>query len=426
MTRDLRLTQLLWPVVGIVVALLGVALASERGVEPRWSPRVVLVLALCLRLLFLFRPPELSDDIYRYLWDGASTLDGRNPYALAPADISPSDPELLRLRALVNHPDLVTIYPPAAQLLFVVGRALSGGALGMKALLVVLDLASCLLMLRLLRRAELPAWRLALYAWHPLPILEIAASGHIDGAGVFTLLSAFALLATASPRARAVIASGAAFAAAVMTKLFPLALMPCLLALAARRDRAKVALFAAAALVITALLTLPFLPEIGNGVRTLSTYAHRWEFAGFAFRNLRRLLGEGAAARQLLAALFVLIAARQYRPLLRAHEDLAPAMRAVLRAAYGVSVAFLCLTPTLHAWYGLYLGALLPFAAGPAGLALSGSLFLGYQVLRRYAIDGQWVESDAVSTAIVLVPAITIIVARVIRARRAREGDATH
>jgi hypothetical protein len=94
--------------------------AGERG-EVGWSPAVIIILAAVFRILFLFRPPDLSDDIYRYLWDGLQTLNGHNPYAAAPSAIPHHDETSRSLLALINHPDLVTIYPPGAQLVFAGG-----------------------------------------------------------------------------------------------------------------------------------------------------------------------------------------------------------------------------------------------------------------------------------------------------------------
>src|SRR5260370_28880371 len=46
----------------------------------------VLVLAGIFRLSIVFAPPYLSDDIYRYVWDGRVQAAGINPYRYVPAD----------------------------------------------------------------------------------------------------------------------------------------------------------------------------------------------------------------------------------------------------------------------------------------------------------------------------------------------------
>ncbi len=77
---DLRLAvPMLLAVAAVVTALLGLAALLAQHGRLRWSPALILTLAAGLRLLFLFRPPELSDDVFRYLWDGLWLLHGHNP-----------------------------------------------------------------------------------------------------------------------------------------------------------------------------------------------------------------------------------------------------------------------------------------------------------------------------------------------------------
>jgi hypothetical protein len=113
---ELRLAApLLIGVTALMATLLALSLYCGERVKVLWPPTVILAVALVLRMLFLFAPPQLSDDIYRYQWDGGNLLRGVNPYAAAPSAITPP-PELKDVHAKINHPDYVTIYPPAAQL----------------------------------------------------------------------------------------------------------------------------------------------------------------------------------------------------------------------------------------------------------------------------------------------------------------------
>jgi hypothetical protein len=167
---DLRLAvPTLIGVTAGVVGLLAFALyAGEKGAV-NWSPVMIMVVAGMLRALFLCCQPELSDDIYRYLWDGIRSLAGHNPYSLAPIEVKPQTETLAQLLESVNHARLVTVYPPAAQVVFMAGSAPGGTVLGFKVLLAVMDLGTCAVILRLLSRLQLPAWRATLYAWHSLP-----------------------------------------------------------------------------------------------------------------------------------------------------------------------------------------------------------------------------------------------------------------
>ncbi|KAB0670411.1 hypothetical protein F6V30_09685 [Oryzomonas sagensis] len=389
-----------------------------------WSPAVILAVALVLRLLFLFAPPQLSDDSYRYLWDGSRVLHGINPYAAAPAAVRPP-PELAAVHARINHPGYVTIYPPMAQVIFAGGAALGGAITGLKALLVLLDLGLCLLVALLLKRLEQPVWRAALYAWNPLPLLEIAGSGHVDGAGLTMLIGSFCLLAADRRNAPAsggrpwpFLLSGALLAAAGLVKLFPFILAPLLFLMVPPGRRRY---FAAGFLGGLAALLLPFLPHLANMAATLDAYARNWEFAGFAFHILRTATGSGTAARMLLSSSFLLVAATIT---LRCIGSIgcgiptAAGMRRALGASYAIAMAFLLFTPTLQPWYALCLAVFLPFCAGPAGLVLCWAVFLAYRVQLPYFIQGQWLESMPVTAAIFLAPVTAYLAGRLFGGKR--------
>ena len=395
--------------VGVTAAfatlLAGILYLGERG-KVAWSPAVILTVALLLRLMFLFSPPHLSDDIYRYLWDGSTTLGGSNPYAAAPATVTPP-PGLATTHSHINHPKYVTIYPPAAQVVFAGGAALGGTITGLKALLVLLDLGLCVLLIVLLKRLEMPVWRAVLYAWNPLPVVEIAGSGHVDGAGLTMLMGALCLLV---PRRRngvrgwPFLLSGALLAAAGLVKLFPFVLAPLLFLLVPKGRRSWfVAGFAAS---LTALI-VPFLPHFTNMFTSLDVYARNWEFAGFAFTILRSLTGSGTVARLILSAAFLFsVAAILLRFIRSSNCSASPATHAfqTLNAGYATAMALLLLTPTLQPWYALCLAAFLPFSTGPAGLTLCWAVFLTYQVQIPYFILGQWSENPLVTAAVFLAP----------------------
>jgi alpha-1,6-mannosyltransferase len=51
---------------------------------------LLLIPGIILRLIIFPADPIQEDDYYRYLWDGAVTAEGYNPYASAPAEVLPS------------------------------------------------------------------------------------------------------------------------------------------------------------------------------------------------------------------------------------------------------------------------------------------------------------------------------------------------
>ena len=90
------------------------------------SRRALMLLLTCAaaaRLLCAASPPVLSDDLYRYVWDGRVQAAGINPYLHAPAAGALHALRDTEVHPRVNHPDVRTIYPPLAQILFVAARA---------------------------------------------------------------------------------------------------------------------------------------------------------------------------------------------------------------------------------------------------------------------------------------------------------------
>ncbi|MBJ6725150.1 glycosyltransferase 87 family protein [Geomesophilobacter sediminis] len=411
---ELRLcVPLLIGVTAVVTVALAAAVCGPIAV-PR-SPVAILAVALLLRLMFLFHPPQLSDDVYRYVWDETRTVAGVNPYAHAPGAVTPSD-ELREIHSRINHPQFPTIYPPAAQLIFAAGAALHPSVVALKAVLVALDLLFCYALLVLLQRVGLPAGRAVLYAWNPLPVLEIAGSGHVDGAGVaLTAAALLLLLPEGGDGARCrwwrYAGAGALAAVAALVKLFPLALTPVLILLVPRRWRP---VFAATFVTTMGLLIAAFLPDLANLVFSLKQYALNWEFAGGAFTVLRGVLGSGPAARLFLIGAFAAtVAIVTWRVQVGRCEAAGERDRALagVESCYCVAFAFLVLTPTLQPWYALWLAGFLPFCGGPAGIVLCWAVLLTYRVQIPYFILGEWTESGYVTFAVAAAPLIAGIAA---------------
>ena len=207
----------------------GVVLVRGPARLPRWGVKAILGIGLVARLMVLAVPPQVSTDVYRYVWDGRVQAAGINPYRYIPAD-----PALARLRderpgATAIYPNInrretaPTIYPPAAQLLFAAVGQVWPSLYGMKAAMLLMDLVATGALLLLLRAAGRPAGQILIWAWNPLVIWEFAGAGHIDAASCAFI--ALALLAAARGRGGW---AGAAIGGAVLFKLLPAALFPAL------------------------------------------------------------------------------------------------------------------------------------------------------------------------------------------------------
>ena len=142
---------------------------------------LILGLGIVLRGFVLLYDPILSNDIYRYIWDGRVQAAGINPYRYYPAHEALASLRDPAIYANINRPDYaVTIYPPVAQFFFLIVTRVSESVTMMRLALLGCEAGIVAVILLLLRRIGRPATRIVAYVWHPLPIWEIANSGHID------------------------------------------------------------------------------------------------------------------------------------------------------------------------------------------------------------------------------------------------------
>jgi alpha-1,6-mannosyltransferase len=190
----------------------------------RWTFAIILATALGCRLVCLFSPPFLSTDIFRYVWDGWVQAARINPYRYIPAD-----PHLAFLRDLDIYPNINrrtyahTIYPPGAQMLFLLITRIGGTVRWMKLGMVGLEALTIWILVKLLAALGLRREQVLIYAWHPLLLWEVASSGHVDGAALPFIALALWFYVRHKPAA-----TGVALAAATLIKLYPIVLFPAL------------------------------------------------------------------------------------------------------------------------------------------------------------------------------------------------------
>ena len=421
---------------------------------------LIWAVAILARLALLPLAPELSDDIYRYLWDGHLLTQGVNPYAHPPGDEA-----LAALRTPwhgeINHPEVPTIYPPLSQLLFGAVALLGGAATGSgdagtltggtialasapiiaaKLVWLCFDLGCGLLLHRIARRTgRNPAPVLIWYLWSPLLIVETAWSAHFDAVGLF-LLAALILVAgsrerSRAPTSRAPLAdaptagiplakapiSGALLAAATLVKFAPAAALPVLVR---RHGPAPLLTFAA----VCAAFYLPFAtigplggvgPLDGVGLSALTeglrTYARHWTANEGAFAVIAAILRDPVQARAAATALVLAVVAYvTWRRL--------PVERALL----WIIGAGLLLSPTVHPWYVLWVLPMAALRGNRPFLLLGGLVFLGYWGLASYQATGFWPQ-PLWNRAAIWVPVWALLLADLVagfgRARARTAGD---
>lgn len=292
--------------------------------RPGWGPGALFGAAIGVRLILLAVPPGLSDDLYRYLWEGHVAALGGNPYVHPPADpawdaLGP-DP----IRSLVNHAEVPSAYPPLAIWLWAGLGRLCYDPLSVRLFVGLADALGAFVLARVLAgrgRSLGAAW---LYALHPLGAVESAVGGHIDLVAFLCLLLAI----HAWDRGR----TGVGWATAgALLKLFPVVVVP---TLARRRPWVLVP-----AAVVAILVALPFLDTGPTLLRGIGTYTRHWAFNAPIYKTLSVVMGD-------LGYRLVAIPIGAATVAWAAFHRRDPA-----EVALWAGGAFVLLSPTLHPWY---------------------------------------------------------------------------
>jgi alpha-1,6-mannosyltransferase len=150
---------------------------------------LILGIGMALRIYVLLFDPLLSSDIFRYVWDGRVQAAGINPYRYFPAHDALAHLRDATIFPGINRTDYaVTIYPPVAEFFFLIVTRIGENVTVMRLALLGCEAVSVTLIMLFLRRMERPTTRVVAYFWHPLPIWEVANSGHVDALAVALML----------------------------------------------------------------------------------------------------------------------------------------------------------------------------------------------------------------------------------------------
>lgn len=351
---------------------------------------VLLVVGSAMRLSQFQAAPILETDFFRYLWDGALTAHGLDPYRFTPNQVLAGDvPPPWRDQAAeagaivhrINHPWLRTIYPPTAQAAFALAHWIAPFSLdGLRAVWFLLDSLIVLMILTMLRGTSRMALGVGIYALNPLLIKEVYNAGHMEP----VLLAALTATLLAARAGRPSL-TGVSLGLAVGAKVWPVLWLPLVLRAAASHRRAVIVCTMACALTFT-LMAWPIVRHRMDDASGFGAYAKRWQMNDSVYllvHSAIHLLTEDhaqLAARGLIAA--VLVTSAVVLALRRSHHR----ERLIARATIVTAMLFL-LSPTQFPWYFLWLMPLLALREVWSLLALTVTLPIYYLRMPMAAAD---------------------------------------
>lgn len=192
-----------------------------------WNLRDILVLALLIRIISIPATPRLSDDVYRFIWDGHVILNGMSPYEHRPSDIEKLIDQPFLFERL-NSQDYHSVYPVINQIAFVGSACIykwfgfPAGTIFLRLFLALCEISTIWLLLRWLNKMQIPYERLGWIVLNPLIIIETYGNLHFEMVMIGFLL--LGLIHAHSP-----IKKGLALALSAASKLLSLMIIPFLL-----------------------------------------------------------------------------------------------------------------------------------------------------------------------------------------------------
>jgi SAM-dependent methyltransferase len=371
--------------------------------DQKMSVKKMIMMGMLLRFMYLLVFPELSDDFWRYLWDGMLVSRGVSPYEMLPIDretqgLGSTFGDLL---PMLNSPEYYSIYPPVLQFFFALSAKLAQDdpllfVIALRSFVLAAELGSMVLIWKLLKAWNMNTRNLMLYALNPLVIIEFAGNVHGEVFMVFFLLLSLWML-SAKPSKTHVIAkeerlkqsetkeleakrlprnsekeflamtgfkgellSAIAFGLSVGTKLLPLMFLPFYIK---RLGWMKTMVFGTVVMLTVVLMYLPFWSAemVLNVLSSVRLYFANFEFngsvylllreAGFHLTGYNEIAIIGRMLSLMVLAIILLIAWRNK------NKEMS-GLPTLMLFAWFVYYAF---ATTVNPWYVAVLAVFLPF-----------------------------------------------------------------
>ena len=307
-------------------------------------------LGFLIRLMSLVAFPGLSDDIYRFIWDGWLITEGINPFASLPTDVKiPLNGYQEFLLDKMNSPNYYSVYPTILQGIFaltvlVIPAGLFYQSVFMKVILLTTEIIGVYFGYRLLKKLEMKKGLILLYFLNPLVIVELMGNMHME----IVMIAGFSFFLWAWHE-KLYVAAAFGLTFSVAAKLITILVSPFLLK---RRKLGKIVLFGLFVAVMLLALFLPlFISTYENFGKGLDLYFQKFEFNASIYYILRsigywfkgyNIIGSLGPALAMISALTILFLA---------WREKSTSIQSLCRyLTFGLS-AYYFMGTTIHPWY---------------------------------------------------------------------------
>jgi len=328
--------------------------------SPKLAFKQVLVIGILFRFVLLFSTPNLSDDYYRFIWDGELVSSGNNPYKFKPVDqmfASAKDEINLKDRVYykLNSKEYYSVYPPVDQVIFGLAAYASGNnsfqfIVLLRLLLIGFDIGVILILAKLLKWFNKKRELVVLYALNPLVVTELTGNLHFEGVTLFFMLASILFIIQ-----KRHIQAGLLYALAICAKLVPLLLLPFFIF---RIQWKSLVVFYSVIAGLTIVLFLPFsdvnlLETMGSSI---GLYFNSFEFNGSIYYLFREIgfqiygynqienigaIGQGIV---LISSIIILIKSRETKD-----------FKSLFTYFVWMLLIYYSVASIVHPWYIIYL-----------------------------------------------------------------------
>jgi len=359
--------------------------------------KFLVIIAFLFRLIFLLSIPNLSQDFYRFIWDGRLILQGISPYSYTPdflissLDFTLSQGNELHSKMGALSANHYSNYTPLNQIYFIIaglisGKSILGSVIILRVFIIIADFGTLFFGQKLLKKLNIPVHNIFWYILNPFIIIELTGNLHFEGIMIFFLVWSLWLLHQGKWMKSALM-----MALSVSMKLLPLLFLPLLY----KYLGFKKSLFYSSIVGIFSIsLFAPFYSSqfFLNYSETISLYFQKFEFnasiyyvireISFVFRGFNEIAIIGKIM-PLIVFLIILILAFKGKN--------KSTVQVISTMLIGISIYFF-LSTTVHPWYLATLVLLSVFTNYKFPIVWSFVIVLSYLAYSNNAfLEKNWV-----------------------------------
>ena len=347
--------------------------------------RFLLGLGIIFRLVFLFTEPNLSQDFYRFIWDGHLVANGDNPYLHTPDDL------IKNMVSIIPNADVLyegmgslsarhySNYPPLNQLLFALasfigGKSIFGSLLVLRITIILADIGVFYFGRRLLKNLNKSPHLIFWYFINPLVIVELTGNLHFEGVMLFFFILSMFLLSINKWKI-----AGIVMACSISVKLVPLLFLPLFFKYLGWK---KSIIFYSIIGITSIVLFLPFnTPEfIDNYTKTISLWFSNFEFNSSIYNIAKKIAihfdakpWEFIKEYGKVTPVLIIVTVALFTLLPKKYD-----LNRVLWSMMWLMTIYYFISTTVHPWYLIFLVLLSIFTTYRYAIIWSAAIVLSY------------------------------------------------